>query len=268
MNAPIVSKIFIYPFKSLDPVELTQAEIGIHSLKHDRSFALMGADGHYVNSKRTGRINQLKANFDLNKGLIYLSPRTQEKVEAFELRIDNKELTEYFEDFFELKLSLVQSNKGELQDVPYTSSATVISTATYESLLQDFPSHTIEDFRLRFRANIELEGVEAFWEERLFHSPGTGIQFSMGDVHMMGISPRDRCNVPPRNPLTGETDKTFVKRMIASREKTLPTFSNLNAFGNMYQLSVDTYLPPTEVGKKIRIGDPIRIGNIIDLPKF
>ena len=266
--AATVSKLFIYPVKSLDPVELTESEVGIHSLKHDRAFALMGDDGRYVNSKRTGKINQLKAGYDLENGLILLSPRDQKEQQTFELRTDNKILVEYLQDFFNLKLHIVQSTKGELQDVPYQSSATIISTATYKSLLKNFPEHTVEDFRLRFRANIEVEGVEAFWEEQLIHSPGKGIGFTLGDVNMIGMSPRDRCNVPPRNPLTGETDKTFIKKMIASRKKSLPADSRLPAFGDFYHLCVDTYLPPSEAKKTIRIGDPIRIGNTIELPKF
>jgi uncharacterized protein YcbX len=265
MSIPKVSKLFIYPVKSLDPVELTQAEIGIHSLKNDRVFAMMGEDGRYVNGKRTGKVNRLKASYDLEKGLIHLTPRDKEQIETFELNINNKKLNKYLADFFEIKLHLVHSEKGELLDVPYQSSATVISTASYQALLQDFPSHSLDDFRLRFRANIEIEGVEAFWEERLFHSPGKAVRFSIGDANMIGMTPRERCNVPPRNPLTGETDKTFVKKIMKSRENSLPDFSNLKAFGNMYHLSIDTYLPPSEAGKVIRIGDEVKMGEVFEL---
>jgi uncharacterized protein YcbX len=265
MNTPTISKLYIYPVKSLDWVELNRAEIGIHSLKNDRVFAMKTADDRYVNSKRTGDVHQLQATYDLENKLIHLKKRGTENTETFELRIDNNMLNEYLSDFFKLEIHLVQSDIGELLDVPYQSSATLISTASYQALLQDFPNHSLDDFRLRFRANIEIEGVEAFWEERLFHSPGKAVRFSIGEANMIGMTPRERCNVPPRDPLTGETDKTFVKKIMSSRENSLPDFSNLKAFGNMYHLSIDTYLPPTEAGKTIRIGDEVKIGEVIEL---
>ncbi len=264
MRMPTVSKLFIYPIKSLDPIELSEAEIGIHSLKNDRIFAMMGEDGRYINGKRTGKVNQLKASYDLEKGLIHLSPREKNQVETFELRADNAALIKYLEHFFDIKLHLVQSEKGELLDVPYSSSATIISTATYQSLLQDFPENRIEDFRLRFRANIEIEGVDAFWEEQLINTPTSGVRYKIGNINMIGMTPRERCNVPPRNPLTGELDKNFVRTMMHSREKSLPTDSKLPQFGNNYHLSVDTYLPPTEAGKIIRVGDEVKIGEVIN----
>ena len=57
---PTVSNIRIYPIKSLDPVEQQEVLIGIHSLKNDRIFAIVGEDGRLVNGKRTGRVNQLQ----------------------------------------------------------------------------------------------------------------------------------------------------------------------------------------------------------------
>ena len=265
MSQAVVSSIRIYPVKSLDPVEVSETEIGLHSLKHDRAFAIMGEDGRYINGKRTGKVNQLKASYDLEKGLISLSPRGQGQTETFELNVHNKELNKYLADFFEMKLHLVYSDKGELLDEPYKSCTTIISQATYESLLADLPQHTIEDLRLRFRTNIEIKGVESFWEEQLFKSPSIGIRYSIGDVEMIGISPRARCNVPPRDPFTGETDKSFIKTMMQSREQSLPKDSSLALFGNTYHLSVDTYIPPTELGKKIRVGEDVKIGEAIGL---
>ena len=75
---------------------------------------------------------------------------------------------------------------------------------------------------------------------------------------MIGISLRARCNVPPRNPFTGETDKTFIKRMIESRERNIPAWSHIEKLGSLYYLSVDAFIP-SEMGKEIQIGDPIQI---------
>ncbi|MEZ4776394.1 MAG: MOSC N-terminal beta barrel domain-containing protein [Bacteroidia bacterium] len=259
MDRPFIQRIRIYPIKSLDPVEVQQAEVGIHSLKYDRSFALLGEDGRFINGKRTGLVNQLKASYDLENQFVFLSRRGEETVHKFELKPENSELVGYLEDFFGIKLVLLQNSNGKLMDIPTQSSVTVISTATLQSLQNDLKDHTLEDLRLRFRANIEIEGVEAFWEEKLFQVPGVGVRFTVGEVEMIGVSPRARCNVPPRNPMNGETDKSFIKKMMRSRLSSLPKDSTLLHYGNTYQLTVNTYLSPDQKGKIMKVGDPVEI---------
>jgi len=265
MQNPYISKIRIYPVKSLDPIEVEEAEIGIRSLKHDRTFAMLANDGRFINGKRTGRVNQLKTEYDLEENLIHLTPRSGGATNTFELKEGNKKLNEYLELFFEMKLNLLHRTKGELMDIPGTSSVTVVSEASLQSLQNDFSDKTLEDIRLRFRTNIEISGVDAYWEENLFSTPGIGMKFLVGDVEMVGVSPRARCNVPPRNPLTGETDKTFVKKMIASRNNSLPEESKLPLYGNSYHLTVNTYVPESQQGKVIKLGDPVRILEPVNL---
>jgi uncharacterized protein YcbX len=106
--------------------------------------------------------------------------------------------------------------------------------------------------------------VEAYWEDRLFNSLGKGVRFMLGEVEMIGICPRVRCNVPPRDPFTGETDKAFAKTMMVSRAEHLPSDSHLYEFGNSYHLCVDTYIAPQEKGKVISVGDELNIIELID----
>lgn len=259
MEQPTLDRIRLYPIKALDFVELETATIGVHSLQRDRSFAMVAADGRYINGKRTGRVNQLKARYELEQGLVFLSDRKEGQETRFELNAHNQELSAYLSDFFGMGVTLVASNKGELMDVPTTSSVTVISQSSIVSLQDQLPDLSLEDLRLRFRCNLELTGVKAFWEEQLFQQPGTGVRFTIGEVEMIGIGPRDRCNVPPRDPHTGETNKQFVKQMMESRKNSLPPNSHLLQHGNLYHLSADTYIPKTEQGKTIRKGDPIEI---------
>lgn len=265
MNKPFVSKIRIYPIKSLDALELNQAEIGIRSLKGDREFAMLAEDGRYVNGKRTGRVNQLHTEFDLENNSITVKERGTDLSETFELNPENEDLKAYLQDFFGLNLYVLQRHKGELMDIPGASSVTLIGEGSLQSLNSDFPRHSLEDIRMRFRSNIEIGGVEPYWEETLVKAPGVGIKFSIGDVEMIGISPRARCNVPPKNPLTGETNKNFVKTMMDSREASLPENSVLPQFGGNYHIAVNTYIPETEAGKMISVGDPIRIIGPVNL---
>jgi hypothetical protein len=47
--------------------------------------------------------------------------------------------------------------------------------------------------------------------------------------------------------------------MMKSREKSLPADSHIPAYGSLYHLTVNTYLPDTQKGKWINIGDPVNI---------
>ncbi len=256
---PTISRIRIYPIKALDPVELQEAEVGVHSLRYDREFAMITQDQRYMNSKRTGRVNELKATYDLSNYMVNLTPRAGGSVESFHLINDKRKLEMYLENFFGEPLSLIQSKKGELMDIPTASSVTIVSEASLKSLREEFSDRTLEDVRLRFRATIELTGVDPYWEENLVGEQGVGMRIQVGEVEMIGVSPRARCNVPPRDPLTGITDKTFVKRMMKSREKSLPAKSHIPEYGSLYHLTINTYIPETQKGKWIRVGDELKI---------
>ena len=254
-----VSRIRIYPIKSLDPVELNEAEVGVHSLRYDREFAMLTQDGRFMNGKRSGRVNELKATYDLPNYRVIFSERDEGSVHSFHLRNDRSVIEKYLSDFFGEPISLLQNKQGQLMDIPTASSVTILSEASLLSLHEEFSDRTLEDVRLRFRATIELRGVDPYWEESLIGEPGVGMRIQVGDVEMIGVSPRARCNVPPRDPLTGITDKSFIKRMMKSREKTIPVNSHIPAYGSLYHLTINTYISETQKGKWLRVGDELKI---------
>lgn len=259
MKAPFLSNIRIYPIKSLDPIDLEAVHIWKYSLLHDREFAMVAEDGKFINSKRTGKVNTLKAEYDLENQLVILSKRGEVEKHTFQLSEDNEELTQYLSDFFEMRVKLVRSTRGELMDIPQKSSITILSEGSLQSLDKDLNTGSIEDLRLRFRSNLEISGVAAYWEDQLFDKPGIGIHFKIGDVELVGISPRARCNVPPRDPLSGETNKEFVKLMMASRSSALSEQSLLPLHGNYYHLAVDLFLLENQEGKVLKTGDELTI---------
>lgn len=263
----IVSRIRIYPIKSLDPVELQEAEVGTHSLRHDREFAMVTRDGRFMNGKRSGRVNELKAVYDIPNYRVTFSDRLGGSMRSFHLLNDQSDAEQFLTNFFGEPVSLVRNEEGQLMDIPTASSVTILSEATLQSLHEEFSDRSLEDVRLRFRAAIELGGVTPFWEEMLVGEPGIGMRLSIGDVEMIGVSPRARCNVPPRDPLTGITDKTFIKRMMKHREKTLPKNSHLPAYGNLYHLTINTYIPVTQKGKWLRVGDEVKILEPVQLER-
>lgn len=256
---PTLSKIRIYPIKSLDPVELTTATIGIRSLSGDRRFAMLGDDGKFVNGKRTGLVNLLQTGYNEDLTHVTFSKRDSGESETFDLNKDVKAMEKFLSGFFNFKINLLQNEEGRLLDVPDDSAVTVVATETLQ-LLSDELNDPVDTLRLRFRTNLEISNVPPYWEEHLASlNANSGIRFKIGDVEMTGISLRARCNVPPRNPFTGETDKTFIKRMMASRNETVPLWSHVNELGSLYHLTVDTFIPDSETGKQINIGDTVEM---------
>ena len=256
---PIVSQIRIYPVKSLDPVKLDEVIIGKRCLLHDREFALFNSEGKYVNGKRTPRINELRSVFDLSNYEVTFSEENGSSSQTFNLIEEKTEIEEYLSGFFGYSVSIHRSDNGKFLDIPDLSGITVCSEESLKSLLKFFPEITLEEMRLRFRASIEISNVEAFWEDRLFGKPDTVVEFEINDVKLLGISPRARCIVPTRDAATGQPYPHFTKKFVEARKSILPEWSLLSEYEHYYYLSVDTLIPDSETGKKIKIGDEIKI---------
>jgi uncharacterized protein YcbX len=105
MGTPTLERINIYPVKSLDPHEtLERVEIRPDGgLTYDRRFAMVDADGEYVNGKNDRRVHGLRSWFDPKAGRLTLRPNDGEPA-AFD--VDEREaieawLTDYFEEYVE-----------------------------------------------------------------------------------------------------------------------------------------------------------------------
>ncbi|MCU0547170.1 MAG: MOSC domain-containing protein [Oscillatoriaceae cyanobacterium Prado104] len=107
---------------------------------------------------------------------------------------------------------------------------TIISTSTLEAIASWYPGLDLEEIRLRFRSNIEISGVPAFWEDRLFAAAQEIVNFQIGNVQFMGINPCQRCVVITRDSQTGEAYPNFQKTFVAQRRTTLPAWVDRSRF--------------------------------------
>lgn len=137
------------------------------------------------------------------------------------------------------------------------SGPTVISTGTLEEVASWFLDVSVDEMRLRLRANLEIGGVPPFWEDQLFAQEGQCVQFRVGEVLLKGINPCQRCVVPSRDSQTGEVTRNFQKIFIQQRRETLPSWTTLSRFNHFYKLSVNTNVPESEAGKQLHSGDAI-----------
>ena len=257
---PVIDRITIYPVKSLDGISLQKAKIGTGGcLEHDREYAICKSDGKYIKGKNSDLVYLLRTAIDFENEIISFRHEAADTWNSFHLQNDIAAIDEFLSSFFRIPVTLKKDTEGKFLDVPVLSGMTVLSTASLETVAGWFNDMDIEETRKRFRATIEITNVPAFWEDKLFLEEGTAIEFKIGDIILFGMSPRARCVVPTRHPQTGEVIHGFQKLFATQRAANLPPGSTLEAYGHTYYLSVDCYVPPSEFGKWIKIGDEVVI---------
>lgn len=250
-----LSRILVYPVKSLDPVEVTEAHVlSSGALEHDRRFALYDEQGNWVNGKSTPKIHALRSRFDLAARRITL--QAGGKWKAFHLDDDRRILEACLSDDLGKMICLRENADGGFPDDPLAPGPTVIGASTLAEVAGWFPGLTVDDVRLRFRANLEIEGEEPFWEDRLYGEEGATVSFRIGDVEFVGTNPCARCIVPTRSPLDGRRYPDFGRIFEERRYETLPYWATRSRFDHFYRLAVNTRLPAPVEGV-IRVGDEV-----------
>ena len=259
-TTPYVSKLFIYPIKSLDRVEVKNVTIlASGAIEKDREFAMFDEKDRFVNGKRNHLVHSLRSQFDLATKTVSLSEKDSNNQATFYLETERDALENWLSNYFAIPVRVKQNLTQGFPDDTASPGPTIISTATLEAIASWYPGLDVEEVRLRFRANIEIDGVPAFWEDRLFAEADTTVDFQIGDVQFMGVKPCQRCVVITRNPKTGEAYPNFQKTFIAKRQETLPAWAEKTRFNHFYRLAINTRVPATEAGKKINLEDVLKL---------
>jgi uncharacterized protein YcbX len=268
---PTVARLAVYPIKALDPLVIEEATVvPTGSLEYDREFAIVDVDGEYVHGKRTPEAHRVRADYDFgpDRRRVRLRERGRSMGQWFDLLADRDDAEGWLSDFFDLTTELVRRADGGYPDLTeYPSGPTVISTGTLREVASWYPGMTTEEARLRFRANIEVEGVPPFWEDRLYTGTDEEIRFDVGDVTVAGVQPTPRCAVPLRNPHTGEETEGFRSTFLSRREETYPEWGDEDAFQHYFHLTVNTHVPDSEVGKTLAVGDEVRLHDDNPVPR-
>lgn len=260
MTGAALERIWIYPIKSLDGVEVDAARVTTGGgLQHDRRFAMRDGAGHVVNAKRTAKIHPIRTRFDLERGTVDAwrsdrdgAPRT------FHLDADRAALAAWLSAQIEIPLELDEDTSGGFPDDREASGPTVVSSASLEAVAAWFCDRTVDELRRRFRVNLEVSGVPAFWEDG-FLGPdvASGRAFRIGDVELVGAKPCTRCVVPTRDPRSGEVWKGFAKRFSEERARTLPDDAERGRFDHFWRFTLNTVVPDGQAGRVMQVGNPI-----------
>ncbi|HEX4145343.1 MAG TPA: MOSC N-terminal beta barrel domain-containing protein [Pirellulales bacterium] len=256
--APRLARITIFPIKSLDGVDLSSAQLTARAgLAHDRRFAMRDAEGKFVNGKRTSAIHPLAAQFDPTIETVTLGRRGAGEGTSFHLTRDRATLERWLSDFFALPVMLDENPTAGFPDDLDAPGPTLISTATLETVAAWFPGMTVDDARRRFRTNLEIDGVEPFWEDRLYAMAGNPVRFGLGRAVIAGTNPCQRCVVPTRSPTDGDIWSGFQKTFAQRRQATLPAWAEPSRFNHYYRLAVNTQV--IEAPAPICVGDPLTL---------
>lgn len=256
---PHLARVRIFPVKSLDALELRDARVlRSGALEHDRRWALFDSKGGYINGKRYKAIHRLRSSTRPPERMLSLKIGTAPDEAKFEIDRDSKDLERWLEGYFGTPVEIREDVEVGFPDDPESPGPTVVSGASLREVGKWF-GLPVDEVRERFRANIEIDGVPPFWEDRLFGAAGSEVAFRIGKVVFAGINPCQRCVVPPRDSRTGENDETFVRRFRELRERTLPEWAERSQFNHFYRLAVNTRLDSLSAGDVIRVGDEVEI---------
>jgi uncharacterized protein YcbX len=252
-----VARLRIFPFKSLPGVDVSAAAFTPRGgFSRDREFALFDATG-CVNGKREPAVHALRASYDRTvTRAAFLSAHTGDRF-VFDLDDDPRELERWLGRHFGRPIALRRERDGGFPDDSEAPGPTVISTATLQTVASWFPGLDVAGVRARLRTNIEIGGVEAFWEDRLYGSGGMAAPFRVGEALLEGTNPCQRCIVPSRDAETGQTISGFAKRVAERRAATLPAWADATRFNHYYRLAVNTRPAIPQAGRTVRSGDAV-----------
>lgn len=255
---PYLAKISIYPIKSLDGVDVTQALVlDSGALQYDRQYAIIDAQGKFVNAKRYAKIHLLRSKFDLESQIVSLQIQGSDAEKKFNLKTEIPQLEAWLSAFFGFNIKLPKNLLTGFPDDTVSPGPTIVSTATLKEVACWYSDLNEDDIRRRMRTNLEIDGVPAFWEDKLFSESDNGI-IKVGNLQFLGVNPCQRCVVPIRDAVSGKVNSDFQKIFIGKRRETLPEWVDKSRFNHFYKLTVNTRL--AGVGNQvIKVGDEVSL---------
>jgi len=283
---PTLDRITIFPVKSRDGMDVDEARVlPSGGLEHDRRWQLVDMEGRVVNAKRTPRCHAIRAEFDLSSAanLIHLAidpaaiaaravPGIERLVgivaESFPLVPGPTGPCGWLAEALGHEVLLVERPDGGFPDDRDAAGPTLVSTATLEAVAGWFRIG-MDECRRRFRANLEIGGCDAFWEDALASPacpelltlpsdleadadrelvadpyadlpPPEPREFSIGVARFRAVKACRRCVVPTRDSRTGAVTEQFRDVFEAWRGRTLPADVDAAAWSHRYRLAINT----------------------------
>jgi uncharacterized protein YcbX len=253
---PILRRITVFPIKALDGCEVSEvAVLRNGALANDRRWAIVDAQGRYVNGKRTPAVHPIRAIYDDPLTKVTLSsPRG---TSTFALPAETNAAAAWLSEQFDLKCRLIENAHGGFPDDGNAPGPTIISTASLEATAHWFEGVDSPEMRRRIRANLEIDAPAPFWEDQLADDGGQPRRFSLGGVVYRGRTICARCVVPTRQSLTAQVLPGFTQLFTSRRQSELPSWSPAEQFDHYFRLAINTSAEWVEDGAVLRVGDEL-----------
>lgn len=265
---PTLDRITLYPVKSLDGVDVAEARVlPSGGLENDRRWRLVDLDGRVVNAKRTAAFHPIRAEFDLAEKLISLSrwsdPPTSPAA-TFPLAPGVEGPCAWLSDALGMHVLLEERHDGGFPDDRDAAGPTLVSTASLEEVARWF-GFDLAEGRRRFRANLEIGGCDAFWEDALAsparaeRPPSLGDlpsdlaidpyadlpppeprEFSIGEARFLATNVCKRCVVPSRDSRSGAVTAYFRDAFEARRGRGLRADVDASGWNHLYRLAINS----------------------------
>ncbi|HIK44118.1 MAG TPA: MOSC N-terminal beta barrel domain-containing protein [Leptolyngbyaceae cyanobacterium M65_K2018_010] len=257
--SPYLARIDIFPIKSLDGVSVSQARVlASGALQDDRAYALVDAQNRFINGKRNAAVHRLRSTFGADRRSVTWTVEGTGAIAQFDLDRQRPALEVWLSEYFQQPVRLQENRQTGFPDDTAANGPTLISRATLATVASWYPHLTVAEVRRRLRTNLEIDGVPAFWEDRLFSPNATPVRFTLGAVVLEGINPCQRCVVPTRDSVTGQPSPDFQTIFSQRRAATLPPWTHPNRFNHFYRLAVNTNIL-NQAGRLLTVGDPLQL---------
>ena len=264
-----VERIRLYPVKALNAEEVDRARVtDVGTLAGDREYAFCDPDAETFesridirdlayNGKQTDRVHDVRTDFDFETATLSVDP-VDDGVREFDLGSEagREAAGEWFGEFIGDPVTLRHNAPPAFVDRPEMGPS-VISTATLEEVASWFDDMTVEGARRRLRANVEVGGVPAFWEDRFVGEDAPA--FEAGGIRFEGAEACARCVVPSRAPETGDPLPEFRERFVEMREETFPEWADRDAFEHLYTLMLISRIPEGSRAETLSVGDEVEV---------
>lgn len=259
--SPTLSRIEIFPIKSLDGVCLSRSPVlKSGALQGDRQWAMVNPQGRFVNGKSTPLVHRIRAIFSPDLQTVELSQLDRTTCHSFDLYHERPALEQWLSDVLGQEITLQDNLELGFPDDTRSPGPTIISTATLTTLQVAFPDLSLAELRRRFRTNLEISNVPAFWEDQLYGRRDDGVPFRIGSVQLLGVNPCQRCIVPTRDSLEGIATPGFQQQFTAFREAHLPDCVPRDRFNHFYKLAVNTRpAAPLPFEALLQVGDAVQV---------
>lgn len=243
MSSPsIVTGLYIYPVKSCRGISLAKLNMTARGPQYDRQWMIVDEYNQFLTLRTVSQLAEIKTHTHgsflhlyagTNKILVNMDDECEQIEDVtiwgdtFKAGIENKSINEALSDFLNKTVKLVRYQKESFRDLEQASTSVVKETMfadsrpvllVNENSLKDLneklkAKNLAPSFIERFRANIIIDGLSAYYEDELK-------EVKIGEVLLQNPKLCARCPVITQDIETGQVvSKETLTTLAKDRKK-------------------------------------------------